>query len=254
MASDHAQGTPSPSTSSIFLPLGRISRRNSKSSLNNQVDRDTLNEALDHIHTAASNSQSLTVFNDYTNPPAPSSASESKGLAEELQGGLSGLYNKIIASVSGTKGDPEALDAADTPRQVVADGTPPAKLATAEATREHLTVVPQLPSSNLSSRIQSPVATSFDLSTSESRTKSSDDFVRLSLVERSNEVATGDWILEERFEDGNCGTTVRCSLVASAVASFAGGVPSATTWRGVSAASKASGSPFVPLTDAMILL
>ena len=30
-----------------------------------------------------------------------------------------------------------------------------------------------------------------------------DDLVRLSLVERSNEVATGDWILEERFEDGN---------------------------------------------------
>src|SRR5271155_3038190 len=173
MASDHAQGTPSPSASCIFLPLGRISRRNSKSSLNNQVDRDTLNEALDHIHTAASNSQSLTVFNDYTNPPAPLSTSEGKGLAEELQGGLSGLYNKIIASVSGTKGDPEALDAADNPRQIAADGTPPAKPATAEATREHLNGVSQLPSSNLSSRIQSPVATSFDLSTSESRTKSS---------------------------------------------------------------------------------
>jgi 1-phosphatidylinositol-3-phosphate 5-kinase len=173
MTSDHAQGTPSPSASSLFLPLGRISRRNSKSSLNNPVDRDTLNEALDHIHTAASNSQSLTVFNDYTNPPAPLSASESKGLAEELQGGLSGLYNKIIASVSGTKGEPEAVDTADNPRQVAADGAPPAKLATAEATREHPTVVSQLPSSNLSSRIHSPVATSFDLSTSESRTKSS---------------------------------------------------------------------------------
>src|SRR4051812_262085 len=173
MVSDHAQGTPSPSASSIFLPLGRISRRNSKSSLNDQVDRDTLNEALDHIHTAASNSQSLTVFNDYTNPPAPSSASEGKGLAEELQGGLSGLYNKIIASVSGTKGDPEGFEATDNPRQVAADGTPLAKLATAEATREHVSGVSQIPSSNLSSRIQSPVATSFDLSTSESRTKSS---------------------------------------------------------------------------------
>jgi len=173
MTSDHTQGTPSPSASSIFLPLGRISRRNSKSSLNNQVDRDTLNEALDHIHTAASNSQSLTVFNDYTSPPAPSSASEGKGLAEELQGGLSGLYNKIIASVSGTKGDPEALDATDNPRQIAADGAPPAKPTTAETTREHLNGVSQLPSSNLSSRIQSPVATSFDLSTSESRTKSS---------------------------------------------------------------------------------
>src|ERR1700728_5480436 len=65
-----------------------------------------------------------------------------------------------------------------------------------------------------------------------------DDFVRLSLVERSNEVATGDWILEERFEDGNCETAVRCSLAASVAASIAGGVPSATAWRGCSAASK----------------
>jgi hypothetical protein len=54
-----------------------------------------------------------------------------------------------------------------------------------------------------------------------------DDLVRLSLVERSNEVATGDWILEEGFEDGNCETPLRYSLVASAVAGFAGGAPSA---------------------------
>jgi hypothetical protein len=54
-----------------------------------------------------------------------------------------------------------------------------------------------------------------------------DDFVRLSLVERSNEVATGDWILEERFEEGNCETPLRCSLVVSAVVGFAGGAPSA---------------------------
>jgi 1-phosphatidylinositol-3-phosphate 5-kinase len=173
MASDRAQGTPSPSASSIFLPLGRISRRNSKSSQNNPVDRNTLNEALDHIHTAASNSQSLTVFNDYTSPPAPSSASEGKGLAEEVQGGLSGLYNKLIASVSGTKADSENVDTATSTRHVAADGTPPTKLATDESTKEQLDGLSQLPASNLSSRIQSPVATSFDLSASESRTKSS---------------------------------------------------------------------------------
>jgi 1-phosphatidylinositol-3-phosphate 5-kinase len=173
MASDHVQGTPSPSASSIFLPLGRISRRNSKSSLNNSVDRNTLNEALDNIHTAASNSQSLTVFNDYTNPPAASSTSEGKGLAEEVQGGLSGLYNKLIASVSGIKADSESVDGAANTRHVAADSTPSTKLAVDEATKEQLDGVSQLPASNVSSRIQSPVATSFDLSASESRQKSS---------------------------------------------------------------------------------
>ena len=173
MASDYAQGNQSPSASSIFLPLGRISRRNSKSSLNKPVDRDTLNEALDHIHTAASNSHSLTVFNDYTNPPAASSATEGKGLAEELQGGLSGLYNKLIASVSGTKGDFESVDVAANSRQVSTDGTQMTKVVLGETTKEHLDSVSQLPASNLSSRIQSPVATSFDFSASESRTKSS---------------------------------------------------------------------------------
>ena len=172
MASDRAQGTPSPSASSIFLPLGRLSRRNSKSSLNNSVDRNTLNEALDHIHNAASNSQSLTVFNDYTNPPAVSSASESKGLAEEVQGGLSGLYNKLIASVTGTKGDSGIVDPAADTRRVAVDGTPPATLVMDETTTEHLDGVSPLPASTLSSRVQSPVATSFDLSTSESRPKS----------------------------------------------------------------------------------
>ena len=173
MASDRAQGTPSPSASSIFLPLGHTSRRNSKSSLNSPVDRNTLNEALDHIHTAASNSQSLTVFNDFTNPPVPLSTSEGKGLAEEVQGGLSGLYNKLIASVSGTKADPESVDTAANTRHVAADSTQAAKLAGDGMTKEHIDSVPQLPASNLSSRIHSPVATSFDLSASESRARSS---------------------------------------------------------------------------------
>ena len=138
MASDRAQGTPSPSASSIFLPLGRISRRNSKSSLNNPVDRNTLNEALDHIHTAASTSQSLTVFNDYTNPPTASSASEGKLVTEEVQGGLSGLYNKLIASVSGTKAFVENVDISANTRHVAAEGTQLEKIATDETTKEHL--------------------------------------------------------------------------------------------------------------------
>ncbi len=93
----------SPSASSIFLPLGRHGRRGSKASLNHELDQDALNQALNNIHTAASQSNNLTVFNDYTDPPTAASAIEAKSLASEIQGGLSGLYNKLKATVGGTK-------------------------------------------------------------------------------------------------------------------------------------------------------
>ncbi|KAL2427386.1 1-phosphatidylinositol 3-phosphate 5-kinase fab1 [Exophiala dermatitidis] len=102
MPSTH-QDNPSPSASSIFLPLGRRARRDSKSSISRELDQDALNEALDTIHNAASQSNNLTVFNEYTDPPAANQNSENKTLAEEIQGGISGLYNKLIASVGVTK-------------------------------------------------------------------------------------------------------------------------------------------------------
>lgn len=104
------QQNPSPSASSIFLPLGRRPRRDSKSSLPQELDQDALNEALDTIHNAASQSNNLTVFNEYTDPPAPNQNSENKTLAEEIQGGISGLYNKLIASVGATKDAEEQLE------------------------------------------------------------------------------------------------------------------------------------------------
>ncbi|KAI1614523.1 1-phosphatidylinositol-3-phosphate 5-kinase [Exophiala viscosa] len=94
---------PSPSASSLFLPLGRRTRRDSRSSLSHELDQDALNEALDTIHTAASQSNNLTVFNDYTEPPNAELNQENKTLAGEIQGGITGLYNKLIASVGGTK-------------------------------------------------------------------------------------------------------------------------------------------------------
>ncbi|KAK2767612.1 1-phosphatidylinositol-3-phosphate 5-kinase [Arachnomyces sp. PD_36] len=103
MASLKSQGTSSPSASSIFLPLGRRSRRGSHASVSSQTERENLNEALDQIHTAACQSDSLTVFNEFTSPPAPSSVSENKGLTGDLPGGLSGLYNRFRASVGGVK-------------------------------------------------------------------------------------------------------------------------------------------------------
>ena len=103
MAGKESHEVPSPTASSLFLPLGRRSRRGSVASVSPQVDRETLNEALDQIHSAACQSQQLTVFNEYTNPPPNASAAETKGITGELQGGLSGLYNKFRQSVGGAK-------------------------------------------------------------------------------------------------------------------------------------------------------
>lgn len=100
MAYQQSQGTSSPSASSIFLPLGR---RGSRASVSSQAERESLNAALDQIHTAAYQSDSLTVFNDFTTPPVPASATEEKNLSAELQGGLSGLYSRFRTSVGGMR-------------------------------------------------------------------------------------------------------------------------------------------------------
>ena len=109
----------SPSASAFRLPQLRSSRRGSLASLSSitQVDKHTMSQALDEIHSTASQSNALTIFNEYTSPPSSSSGTESKGLASELQGGLSGLYTRFRASVGNIKGgavtgseDPTPLD------------------------------------------------------------------------------------------------------------------------------------------------
>ena len=91
----------SPSVSSNFLPIGRR-RRGSIISIGSQLDKITLSQALDHIHNAASNSDTLTTFNEFTSPP-PRSSGNDRGIAGEIQGGISGLYNRWRTSVGGTK-------------------------------------------------------------------------------------------------------------------------------------------------------
>ncbi|EEP77471.1 conserved hypothetical protein [Uncinocarpus reesii 1704] len=104
MASQRSQATSSPSASSIFLPLGRRSRRGSLASCSSQTERENLNEALDQIHNAACHSDALTVFNEFSNPPVPSTAAGNKpGVVGDIQGGLSGLYSLLRASVGGVK-------------------------------------------------------------------------------------------------------------------------------------------------------
>ena len=105
MGSRPARDSDSPSATSFLLPQLRHSRRGSIASLSsvNQIDKETLSQALDEIHLTASRTDTLTTFNEYTSPPSSSSGLDSKGIATELQGGISGLYNRFRASVGNAK-------------------------------------------------------------------------------------------------------------------------------------------------------
>ncbi|KAK5050771.1 hypothetical protein LTR84_003330 [Exophiala bonariae] len=139
------QDNPSPSASSIFLPLGRRARRDSKASLAHDLDQGALNDALDTIHTAASQSNNLTVFNEYTDPPSGASVTENRTLASDIQGGLSGLYNKIKASVAGPKDLENDGPSIAPSTQIVVDDRLSSK-----------------PSSGLTSKVHSPRLNAFD--------------------------------------------------------------------------------------------
>ena len=103
MASKPSIHSSSPITSAPTLPLGQGRRRGSIASLSSRLplDKERMSQALDQIHIAASQSEMLTTFNDFTPAPSSSSGREGKGLAGELQGGLSGLYSRFRASVGG---------------------------------------------------------------------------------------------------------------------------------------------------------
>lgn len=105
MGSKANKDSDSPSTSTFFLPQLRSSRRGSFASLQSttQLDKEALSQALDQIHSTASQSDTLTTFNEYTSPPSSSSGTDSKGIASELQGGLSGFYTRLRASVGNVK-------------------------------------------------------------------------------------------------------------------------------------------------------
>lgn len=159
---DSQKDSNSPSASSIFLPLGRKGRRDSKASLSHELDQDALNQALNTIHTAASQSNNLTVFNDYTDPPTAASYTEAKSLASELQGGITGLYNKIRATVGGGKdGDDHAQE--PQPALVVSDDRASSILSsgiTSKAPSPRVTPSDGVPSADPSSSKVSSKATS----------------------------------------------------------------------------------------------
>ncbi|KAL8997646.1 MAG: hypothetical protein Q9169_003126 [Polycauliona sp. 2 TL-2023] len=122
----------SPSASTLDLLQKRHSRRGSvgSSAGASQLDKDTFTHALDQINHHASRSDALTTFNEFTSPPSSSSGGESKGLAGELQGGLSGFYRKVRASVGNVRdivthaGEHDAFDETSLRSPKVAPPTP----------------------------------------------------------------------------------------------------------------------------------
>lgn len=105
MANTTEQAAQSPSASSIALPQLRSSQHGSFTSLStaSRLDKEARAQTLDQIHTSASNTDTLTTFNEYTSPPSASSGIDGKGIASELHGGLSGLYNRLRASVGNVR-------------------------------------------------------------------------------------------------------------------------------------------------------
>ncbi|KAG8533181.1 uncharacterized protein KY384_001964 [Bacidia gigantensis] len=103
-----------PSSSSNLVPQLLQSRRGSIASLSsvNLLSKETISEALDQIHSTASQSETLTTFNEYTSPPPVSatSASDNKSIAGDIQGGISGLYNRFRASVGAKDVPSPAID------------------------------------------------------------------------------------------------------------------------------------------------
>ncbi|KAL8671240.1 MAG: hypothetical protein Q9168_004254 [Polycauliona sp. 1 TL-2023] len=95
-----------------------------------QLDRETFTQALDEINQHASRSDTLTTFNEYTSPPSSSNGGESKGLAGDLQGGLTGFYRKVRASVGNVRdivtnvGEHDVLDDAPIRSPKLAPPTP----------------------------------------------------------------------------------------------------------------------------------
>lgn len=113
---------PPASPSVLSIPFDRRSRRGSVGSLSvsSHVDKEQLAQALDKIHTSASQSDVLTTFNDFGSPPTAAPVAETKGSTGDLvQQGLSGFYSRLKEAVVGGKAassvtsDPAGDDGAD---------------------------------------------------------------------------------------------------------------------------------------------
>ncbi|KAL0935219.1 1-phosphatidylinositol-3-phosphate 5-kinase FAB1 [Colletotrichum truncatum] len=143
-----SNNTPKPNSPAVLsTPPGFRSRHDSINSIStaSQADKDQLAHTLNRIHTSASQSDSLTTFNDFAPPPASLPATETKALAGEfVQNGLSGLYSRLKEAVGavGAVGartqdadDADSFDAASkrsTSTTATTSKTPTASLGRAE--------------------------------------------------------------------------------------------------------------------------
>jgi 1-phosphatidylinositol-3-phosphate 5-kinase len=128
-----------------------------------QTERESMNATLDHYHNTAYQSESLTLFNDFTSPPAPISASDDKGLSEELQGGLSGLYSRFRTSVGGVR---DIVSGGGKSTDKISTETPAVKTSASDRSRvkpvsdsapTSAEYPPSQPNSSQGSRLHSPV-------------------------------------------------------------------------------------------------
>ncbi|KAF4833217.1 1-phosphatidylinositol 3-phosphate 5-kinase FAB1 [Colletotrichum tropicale] len=142
MASNTTPKANSPAV--LSTPPGFRSRHDSINSIStaSQADKDQLAHTLNRIHTSASQSDSLTTFNDFAPPPASLPATETKALTGELvQNGLSGLYSRLKEAVGAVGArtqdtdDADSFDAASkrSTSTVTSTKTPAASLARVES-------------------------------------------------------------------------------------------------------------------------
>lgn len=66
-----------------------------------EVDREQFAQKLNDIHTLASRTDTLTIFNDFGSPPGALPATESKGITgDPVRHGFSGLYSRFREAVA----------------------------------------------------------------------------------------------------------------------------------------------------------
>jgi 1-phosphatidylinositol-3-phosphate 5-kinase len=126
------------------------------------VGIDTISSPLDVIHTTASKSDTLTTFDEFASPPRPTSSGDVQGFAGDIvQGGLSGLYSRLKASVGGGR---ESLG--PSPLGISNDATDDSSIRSATSKKggmksTSITNSDSPVASAPSSRLQSPLIASF---------------------------------------------------------------------------------------------
>ncbi|PTB65997.1 1-phosphatidylinositol-3-phosphate 5-kinase [Trichoderma citrinoviride] len=85
---------------SLISPTRSRDRRDSINSVSvsSGLEKEQLAQALDQIHTTASRTDSLTLFNEFNPPPVVPQDTESRGTVQQ---GLSGLYSRLRVAVGG---------------------------------------------------------------------------------------------------------------------------------------------------------